>query len=283
MRVFKTAMMLMMTLAMGVAMANTSQAQQDQTRFVLKLSDQLISDFKKFGSLKSKIPEDFRNKITLIELQHEGSKANEPVEAISPTSVRGNTATISLDDTMIGKVINQPVRIKVAEQGFQEILLNYTGTSAKNMADGAMDAGMKDGMKTGMKAPVAEMFFIKLSNGEEMAGSIAGFDSFKMETAFGDVSIPSEMIAGVRFHIDGEDAAVVILDNGDAVTGVPTIDAVSVATDWGTADVEPRFIESMTTAQNSSFVQNNTPFGSRWQLNNTTPPRTQQRPLSPRR
>ena len=268
---------------MGMTVANNVDAQQDQTRFVLKLSDQKMSELKKFESLKSLIPQDFRDKINFIELQYEGSKEAEAIQAESSSiSIRGNTATIALDDAMIAKVITQPVRIQVNGSGFNEILLNYTGAMAKTTETSAaadLGSGTK---KAGMMN--TEMFFIKLSNGEELSGSIEGFETFKMETKFGEVSIPSTMIAGVRFHIDGEDAAVVVLDNGDAITGVPTVDAVSVATDWGTADVEPRFIESMTTAQNSSFVQNNTPFGSRWQLNTTAIPGTgNQRRLAPRR
>ena len=99
-----------------------------------------------------------------------------------------------------------------------------------------------------------------------MAGGIDGFDRFEIATKFGKVSVPMDQVAGVKFHIDGKDSAVVVMDNGDTVTGVPTIPAVKLKTDWGQADIEPEFMNALTTTSNARFVQENTDFGLRWQL-----------------
>ena len=99
-----------------------------------------------------------------------------------------------------------------------------------------------------------------------MAGGIDGFHRFEIETKFGKVSVPMDQVAGIKFHIDGKDSAVVVMDNGDTVTGVPSIPAVMLKTDWGQADIEPEFMNALTTTASARFVQENTDFGLRWQL-----------------
>ena len=75
-----------------------------------------------------------------------------------------------------------------------------------------------------------------------------------------------DQVAGIKFHTDSDDSAVVILNNGDSITGVPTIPAIQLKTDWGQADIEPSKIDSLTTTANATFTQGNSDFGSRWNL-----------------
>ena len=99
-----------------------------------------------------------------------------------------------------------------------------------------------------------------------MSGDIDGFDEFQIATRFGKVSMPMDQVAGIKFHTDSNDAAVVILNNGDSITGTPTIPAIKLITDWGQADIEPAKIDSLTTTSNATFSQGNSDFGSRWNL-----------------
>ena len=55
-------------LVVCVSMANRAAA-QDQTRFVLKLSDDLVFKLRDVGSLASNVRSEFRNRISLIEVQ----------------------------------------------------------------------------------------------------------------------------------------------------------------------------------------------------------------------
>ena len=238
-----------------MSMAATANA-QDQTRFVLKLDDKLITDFKGYGSLRSTVPERFKEKISFVELQFEGTKDGQPVEMDWGLVINGSSANIVLDDAAIERLMAQPVRIEVpAEKNtFSEIVLQYDAPAGTTPI--LNDTGSP-----------ADSFFIKLEDGGAMSGDIDGFDEFQIATRFGKVAMPMDQVAGIKFHTDANDAAVVVLNNGDSITGTPTIPAIKLITDWGQADIEPAKIDSLTTTGNASFSQGNSDFGTRWNLN----------------
>ena len=105
-----------------------------------------------------------------------------------------------------------------------------------------------------------------------MQGTVDGFDEFGIDCKFGKVTIPMEHVAGIRFHADEDDNAVVVLTNGDSLTGTPTVAAISLKTSWGQADIEPEFMQSLTTSANATFSRETNPdFGSRWMLRTAVP------------
>lgn len=238
-----------------LSLAATANA-QDQTRFVLKLDEKLVNDFKGYGSLRSSVPEKFTEKISFVELQFEGTKDGQPVEMNWGLQINGSTANIVLDETAIESLMAQPVRIAVPadKNTFGEIVLQYDAPTGSTPT--LNDTGSP-----------ADSFFIKLEDGGTMSGDIDGFDEFEIATRFGKVSMPMDQVAGIKFHTDADDAAVVVLNNGDSITGTPTIPAIKLTTDWGQADIEPSKIDALTTTSNASFSQGNSDFGTRWNLN----------------
>ena len=226
---------------------------QDGTRFVLKLDSKLVGSLRSFGSLRSEVPEENRNKINFIELQYEETEDKEPIELGIPINLDGRNASVTLDEDLIGQVKGQPVRIPVKETGsdFAQIIIKYEAP----VTPSPMLAGSD-----------SDTYFIRLTDVQLMAGSLDGFDSFSMKTKFGEVNIPTDQVAGIRFKIDNKDSAVAVLTNGDMVTGQPTMPAIELATDWGQADIEPEFIQSLTTSSNSRFFQETSDFGVRWRL-----------------
>ncbi len=228
---------------------------QDQTRFVLKLDNDLVSSFRSYGSLRSAVPDKFNGKISFVELQFSDTKDNEPVELDLGIQINGENANIVLDDDAINSLKGQPVRVSVPadRNSFSQIVLMYDAPVATTP------------QLNGSGQPV-DMFYIRLGNNRTMSGSIDGFDQFEIETRFGKVSMPMDQVAGIKFHTDTKDSAVVVMSNGDSVTGIPTIPAVKLKTDWGQADIEPKSIVSLTTTANARFSQSSGDFGSRWNL-----------------
>jgi hypothetical protein len=246
----------LMAVAVCVTLVSVGNA-QDRTRFVLKLDNDLISSFKSYGSLRSAVPAEFKQKISFVELQYADSKDSEPVELDLGIQINGDNANIVLDDDTINRIKGQPVRVAVDPNSdtFSQIVLMYDAPVAAKAPE------MNDG--GGM---VADMYYIKLSNGETMSGSVDGFNQFQISTRFGKVSMPMDQVAGIKFHTDSRDSCVVVLNNGDTVTGVPVIPAVELKTDWGQADIEPKSIEALTTTSTSRFTQDSSDFGVRWKL-----------------
>jgi len=223
------------------------------TRFVLKLDNKLVGSLRSFGSLRSEVPEANRNKIDFIELQYDETDDEEPIDLGLPITLSGENASITLDEDLIGQVKGQPVRIPVDATGsdFAQIIIKYEAP----VTPSPMLAGSDE-----------DTYFIRLTDAQLMAGNLDGFDSFSMKTKFGEIDIPTDQIAGIRFKIDANDSAVAVLANGDTVTGQPTIPAIELVTDWGQADIEPEFIQSVTTSSNSRFFQETGDFGVRWRL-----------------
>jgi len=108
--------------------------------------------------------------------------------------------------------------------------------------------------------------FLRIGNAKRMAGKLNEFDQVSLKTAFGDVTIPMSEVAGIKFHTTADDKAVVVLNNGDTVTGIPSLPAIQLATDWGRADIDSEFVQSLTSASGAKFRQTNSDFGVRWVL-----------------
>jgi hypothetical protein len=238
-----------------VSFASNAEA-QDQTRFVLKLNDDLVSKLRDVGSLASVVRDQFRQRISLIEVQYADSADKPAQEASVDLEVSNGTANVIMDERLIQLVQKGPVRISVPQdkRAFSRVSLVY----ASSRDDGPRAPA--EPILNSAGQPI-DMYYIRLKEAKGMAGGIDGFDRFEIETKFGNVSMPMDQVAGIKFHIDGKDSAVVVLDNGDTVTGVPTIPAVKLQT-----DIEPEFMNALTTTPNAKFTQANTDFGLRWEL-----------------
>lgn len=237
-------------IALLIAITMTSSALA-QDRYSLTLSNEFISKLKEFGSLKSEVSESARDKIGVIELRFADTKTAAPVELDVDVNIDGSDAVIILDDDLIAKIKGQPVRIPTAENGFSRVLLKYDSPAMVN--DSAM-------------VITDNTVFIRLSDVKSIAGELKDLESISMTCKFGEVTIPLEQIAGIQMHTDENNSAVIIFNDGDALTGVPNIPTLTLMTDWGKAEVLPEAIKSITTTANSKFTRKNTDFGTRWML-----------------
>ena len=237
-------------IALLVAITMTSSAFA-QDRYSLTLSNEFISKLKEFGSLKSEVSAAARDKIGVIELRFDDTKTETPVELDIDVNILGPDAIIILDDDLIAKIKGQPVRIPTDRNGFSRVLLKYDLPALANK--GAMV--MND-----------NTVFVRLSDVKSIAGELEGLDSISMTCKFGKITIPLDQIAGIQMHVDEKKSAVVVLNDGDSITGVPDVPMLTLTTDWGTAEVEPGSIKSITTTANSKFSRKNTDFGTRWEL-----------------
>ena len=262
MSLLKKTLTIVAALVVCVSSANRATAQQDQTRFVLKLSDDLVFKLRDVGSLASNVRAEFRNRISLIEVQFGDAAGGQPENVNVDLEVANGTANVIMDERLIERVQRGPIRIIVppAKRAFTRVSLVYARGEGEDIPSRPAEPILNSSGQ-----PI-DLYYIRLKDTKSMAGGIDGFDRFEIATKFGKVSVPMDQVAGVKFHIDGKDSAVVVMDNGDTVTGVPTIPAVMLKTDWGQADIEPEFMNALTTTANARFVQENTDFGLRWQL-----------------
>lgn len=250
-----------LAIALFLSFANNLAA-QDQTRFVLKLNDDLVFKLRDVGSLASNVDNEFRERISLIDVQYGDATGKQAEVTEVDLEVANGTANVIIDERLIDKIKKNPIRIAVPREkrNFSRVSLVYARGADEDAPSKPVEPILNSSGQ-----PI-DMYYIRLKAANSMAGGIDGFDRFEIETKFGKVSMPMDQVAGIKFHIDGKDSAVVVLDNGDTVTGIPTIPAVKLKTDWGQADIEPEFMNALTTTASARFVQENTDFGLRWQL-----------------
>lgn len=238
-------------IALFIAIAMTTSAFA-QDRYSLTLSNDFIGKLKEFGSLKSEVSEQARDKIGVIELRFDDTKSAPPVELDIEVNILGPDAVIILDDGLIAKIKGQPVRIPTIKNGFSRVLLKYDSPALASQSSVVMSD---------------DTVFIRLSDVKSIAGELENLDSIAMACKFGEVTIPMDQVAGIQMHVDEKNSAVIVMNNGDTLTGIPEIPMLVLTTDWGTAEVQPGSIKSITTTANSKFARKNTDFGTRWQLN----------------
>lgn len=250
----------------GTLVAQTEQAANQNSRFVMTLNENLVSNLKSLGSLNSSLPQSAIGKIAAVHMQFAGASTEAASQAIAPVSVSSNVCRISLDDDIIEQARRNPIRIDLpADSQFASVFLEYVKPQSDTTE--ALQVNAPAASESSNTA-VALQHFVKMSGtSKPMAGILELADSMKFETKFGDVDIALAQISGIRFHIDGDDAAVVVLNNGDTITGVTKSDSFILNTDWGRAEFDPVFVESITTSPNARFQQSTNPaFGARWEL-----------------
>lgn len=278
----KNASVAILLAAIMAVMGNPVTA-QDQTRFVLKLDENLISSFRSYRSLRSNVPDKFKGKISYVELQFAESKEAEPIEMDLGLTIDSGTANINLLEATIETLKTRPIRVAVSSDAstFSQIVLAYdTATSPAGSQNAASPATSSDFQNPNVVPvkPVSNQkpenrgaHFVRLGDDQFMAGTLNGFDQIDLTTQFGNVSIPMSYVVGIKFHTSSDDSAIVILTNGDSITGVPAIPVVTLLTDWGQADIDAKSIQSLTTTPEAKFAQQKTDFGVRWVLQKGDP------------
>ena len=237
--------------SMMIAAMILSSSAFAQDRYALTLNNDWLEKLRSSGSLKSEVSESARDKIGYIELLFDASKDTASIELDEDVTIVGSDAVIVLDDSLIAKIKGQPVRIPVTQNGFARILLKY---DAPAMASKPSEIINED------------LVFVRLSNVKSLAGELDDISEIKLTTKFGDITIPMEQIAGIRLHTDEDDSAVVVFNDGDVLTGIPELPTLNLTTDWGKAEIESDSVQSITTTAKSKFTQQNSDFGSRWNL-----------------
>lgn len=97
--------------------------------------------------------------------------------------------------------------------------------------------------------------YVKVTRNREILGTPVQLDSLKVTTSFGEVSIPTEKIAGIKLHVGDDDSAVIAFKNGDLVTGLVKLESISLKTSWGKAHVKLKQIQTITTNRNARFIK----------------------------
>lgn len=120
------------------------------------------------------------------------------------------------------------------------------------------------------------MFYVKVTKEtNQLSGQLTDITDFKLETSFGNVTIPLDKIEAVRLRADGEDRSVIALNNGDMITGKIDLDELHLKTNWGKAHIKSDSLESFSVSPYGRFYTDPSQGGWRYSRGNA-PNATQQ-------
>ncbi len=240
-----------LTAALFVLSIVTSVSAQDSS-YPLVLSGSNLDAMVDGRLLTSPVKPEKQNSIENIVVSYAATKENSPVELNVDMTYTSGKVEVMVDDDLLSKIKGQPVVFEVTQRPVTEVVLKY---DAPPVGGDPIMSGMGEGA-----------LFIRLSDSKRMAGQVEGFKEFKLTTAIGELTIPVKEVAGIKLHTTSDDKAVVVLNNGDSITGVPDLSGVELITDWGKAEIDPEFIESITSTAGAKFRQQSSDFGVRWTL-----------------
>lgn len=247
----KSAFVTSLAVAICLVLGSVSAAlAQDNTSYPMVLKASNLDAMVQGRLLTSPVRPEKQNAIENVILSYEATKSNPPVELNVDMQYSNGKIEVMVDDDLLAKIKGQPVSFDVLQRPVTEVVLKY-------------DAPVNDPVMSGSGEGA---LFVRLSDSKRMAGKAAGLKEFKLSTSIGEITVPMGEVAGIKLHTTSDDKAVVVLNNGDTITGVPDISGVELETDWGKAEIDPNFIQSITSTAGAKFRQQSSDFGVRWSL-----------------
>ena len=229
-----------------------SVSAQDNSSYPLVLSGSNLDAMVQGRLLTSPVKAEKQNTIQTVIVSYSSTKTNPPVELDVDMTYANGKVEVLVDDDLLAKIKGQPVVFEVTQRPVTEVVLKY---DASMSGDPMMGSGVAEGA-----------LFVRLSDSKRMAGTVEGLSEFLLKTSIGEITVPMDQVAGIKMHTTSDDKAVVVLNNGDSITGIPSISNIELMTDWGKAEIEPEFIESITSTSGAKFRQDSSDFGVRWSL-----------------
>ena len=130
----------------------------------------------------------------------------------------------------------------------------------------AATAVAQDAQEDDATAATAGKIKMKLLKNMELEGAPVDLDEIKINSIFGEASIPLHTIAGIRFAQKPQEQSTIVLLNGDALTGEIALSEVKCVAEWGEAKVNVPHIVSIVFRPDLAWSSVSTPNGPRWQL-----------------
>ncbi len=122
-----------------------------------------------------------------------------------------------------------------------------------------------------LDVPLKNQVFVSVDRNNDLNGSIVDLADLKVETEFGQVSIPMAKVDGIKMHADAKDNSIIAFKNGDLVTGKVVLEVVKLKTEWGTAHINTEKIKTIMNSKSSRFYSDNSTGRPVWRFSKSGP------------
>lgn len=225
---------------------------------ILKLNDNQINKLRIEGSLSTRIPPKFVNRVGAIRFQRRVSFLSDPLKVVGETTEKmDRSISVQVDNTILERLAYQPVDLMVYESGFDRVNLKFNplGMAAGKLPTEFQAFGKESG-------PIV---YARINSQRGIYGTLQNFETLSIETQFGKVDIPSKEIAGIRFNDGNASRAFVVLKKGDVFSGEIDLGSLSIQSRWGVRKLEIGELESITQSRETVFLRDALD-PSRWRL-----------------
>lgn len=117
----------------------------------------------------------------------------------------------------------------------------------------------------------ADDVFVKIVGNQEFTGQPVELTEIKFTSGFGEVVLALETINGIKLNANANGETVVVLKNGDTITGKMSLDTIKIKTTWGQANINISSVDSVTFDKNGRFYSEKNGNATIWRFTNDPP------------
>ena len=229
----------------------TTQPQSNPEPIKLTLTIEMdankLAVLRRTGSLGVAIPPAVQGRVDAVRIKKAVSFVSEDFALTNAVDKMNNTITVAVDDALLDQLDFQPIKAKIYYSGFSSVTLAYT---KRKPGDPARLAEREN------KPTLADStrFFARVDEKRGLFGWMTGLAKVKLKSDFGDVSIDTTDIAGIKFNANGSGSVSIRLNSGASVSGYVDFDEIIMKCSWGTQKLSLDELDSVVADRKYEFV-----------------------------
>ena len=224
-----------------------SQAEPMQMTLTIDMDEKKLAVLRKTGLLRVAIPAAYQGRVDAVRLKRPISFKSEEFELNNAVDKVNNTITVNVDDAQLDQLDFQPIKANVYYSGFSSVALVYTKPKAGDPI-GLIERENKPTVADSTR------FFARVDDQRGVYGWITGLAKLKLNSDFGEVSIDTADIAGIKFNANGSGSVSVRLNSGTSVSGYVDFEEITMKCSWGTQKMSLSELDSVVADRKYKFA-----------------------------
>ena len=213
----------------------------------IDMDENKLAVLRQTGVLRIPIPPAYQGRVDAVRLKRQISFKSEDFELTNAVDKLNTTLTVNVGSTQLDQLDYQPIKAKVYYAGFSSVALVYTKPKAGDPV-GLAERENKPTLADSTR------FFARVDEQRGMHGWMTGLAKLKLKSDFGDVSIDSTDIAGIKFNANGSGSVAIRLNSGASVSGYVDFDEITMKCSWGTQKIALSELDSVVADRKYKFA-----------------------------
>ena len=224
-----------------------SQPKPTQMTLTIDMDANKLAVLRRTGMLRVAIPPAFQGRVDAVRLKRQVSFKSEDFDLNNAVDKLNNAITVDVDDALLDQLDFQPIKAKVYYSGFSSVALVYTKPKPGDpigLAERENKPTLADSTR----------FFARVDDQRGLYGWMTGLAKIKLQSEFGDVTIDTTDITGIKFNANGSGSVSVRLNSGASVSGYVDFDEIKMKCSWGTQTIALSELRSVVADRKYKFA-----------------------------